>query len=99
MKWKFNTITRSLLLVTGLLVSQSALAFYESNFGRWINRDPIGEPGFEKLRRADEINMSGRDNPYLFVENNPVAYIDAYGLDLWKCLRHVEGFPGVGNHT
>lgn len=96
---KLKQIIKSLVLCAALLVIESASAFYDAGLGRWINRDPIGERGFEKLRRADEINMSGRDNPYLFVENSPIAYIDVHGLDLWKCLRDVHGFPGVGNHT
>jgi len=41
--------------------------FYEPNFQRFLNRDPIGE--------AVGINL------YSFVGNNPVNWIDPYGLD------------------
>jgi RHS repeat-associated protein len=42
--------------------------FYEPNFQRWLNRDPIQE--------------SGGINLYGFVGNNPVNFVDPYG-DAW----------------
>jgi len=40
---------------------------YDSDSGRWLNRDPIGENG--------GLNLYG------FVGNNPVRWVDPYGLD------------------
>jgi RHS repeat-associated protein len=40
--------------------------FYDSNLQRWLNRDPIGEDG--------GINL------YAFVANNPVIWVDRWGL-------------------
>jgi RHS repeat-associated protein len=40
--------------------------FYEPNFQRWLNRDPIQEAGGANL--------------YQFVGNNPVRNVDSYGL-------------------
>jgi RHS repeat-associated protein len=49
---------------TGL--SYYGYRFYIPELGRWINRDPLGEAG--------EINLYG------FVGNNPVSFVDPYGL-------------------
>ena len=47
--------------------------FYSSNIGRWISRDPSG--------------ITGGVNLYLFVNNNPTLYHDAFGLcpDCCEC--------------
>ncbi len=42
--------------------------FYSPALGRWINRDPLGEAG--------GINLYG------FVGNNPISFVDPYGLEL-----------------
>ena len=54
------------LIVAGF-VYQEASAFYDTNVGRWINRDPIGENGGENL--------------YAFVKNEPTNLVDALGED------------------
>ena len=46
--------------------------FYDPNFQRWLNRDPIGEWGGWNL--------------YRFVRNTPTRAIDAFGLHLWQGL-------------
>ena len=63
-----------------------------------MNRDPIGEPGFQALqsvrassRTGSATSASGRwinrgkpdnENRYLFVNNNPVSQIDPFGLSV-----------------
>src|SRR5205085_2312036 len=47
-------------------LSYYAYRYYSASLGRWINRDPIGEFG--------GLNLYG------FVGNDPVGYVDPFGL-------------------
>ena len=54
--------------------------YYDPITGRWPNRDPLGEPGFEHLRN-NRVNILGDGmNLYEFVRNFPVGRIDGFGL-------------------
>jgi len=68
-----NTLRRSFFAIGGLLSliisSPHANAFYDPNAGRWINRDPIQEEG--------GINL------YAFVNNTPLLVIDPDGRQAW----------------
>ncbi|MCP4351083.1 MAG: RHS repeat-associated core domain-containing protein [Desulfobacterales bacterium] len=67
--------------------------FYDPTLGRWTIRDPIGEEGW--------INL------YAMVKNNPISYIDPFGLrirvesppdglDYYKLHEHVlKGFQRI----
>jgi RHS repeat-associated protein len=66
---------------------------------RWLNRDPIGEKGFEALRNSSQIAMNNVVNLYLFVANDALNYADPLGLTIWLCTRDVSGFPFIGNHA
>ena len=63
---------------------------YSPTLGRWPNRDPLGEPGFELLRGKKPSFLAGGPNKHLFVQNNPVSIIDPLGLWQW-------GWPPWGN--
>ena len=65
--------------------------FYDPNLQRWLNRDPIGEVGFETVRRASGPPIGDRPslrpavarggpNLYAFCHNRPTTLWDAYGL-------------------
>ena len=91
MKAKMQTLRMAIALVLALFTSQAALAFYAPSAQRWLNRDPLGEPGFEAARRhrgtKDSFSLgvaaevSQGQNLYLFVGNNPVHFFDSLGLD------------------
>lgn len=73
-----------------------ARALYDPGTQRWLNRDPLGEAGFENL--ADQLPdpAGGGPNLYRFLRNAPVARHDALGLadmeprDDWRpdCEHH-----------
>lgn len=48
---KFKIASGSALFVV-LWTAQTALAWYDPSAGRWLSRDPIGEPGFQAIQRA-----------------------------------------------
>ena len=74
-----------------LLTAQIASAYYCPSTGRWLSRDPIGEPGFQTSQMAtvapsrwinrDSIQEKCSKNVYGFVLNNPADYVDVLGLD------------------
>jgi RHS repeat-associated protein len=63
--------------------------YYNPSTGRWPNRDPIAEPGFEVLRyygsylpsRIAFLLELGNLNLYEFVQNEPVSDYDLLGLN------------------
>ncbi len=51
--------------------------YYTADTGRWLNEDPIGEVG--------GVNLYG------FVQNDPISWVDAFGLDLAPSLALPAG--------
>jgi RHS repeat-associated protein len=74
--------------------------FYDPNLQRWINTDPLGEPGFEltrRLRNPLRVTFSA-PNLYQFVGNRPVGFIDSRGLEIGPTLpapNPLGGLPGM----
>jgi RHS repeat-associated protein len=75
--------------------------YYDPNLQRWPNRDPLGEPGFEKIRdvkfptaRLRKVRAFGESlqnfDSYTFVRNKPTYLADLFGL--WP----VEGDANPG---
>jgi hypothetical protein len=98
-------------LFVALWTAQTAMAWYDPSTGRWLNRDPIGEPGFQVMQRAGSSITSAstgrwihRDgtarlgaNQYLFNLNDPCDFVDPEGLTVWVCSRKTDW--GIGNHV
>jgi RHS repeat-associated protein len=54
--------------------------YYDPSMGRWPNRDPINELGFNLLIRSQNpFNLDEEKNLYGFVRNNPVTLVDSDG--------------------
>lgn len=88
--------------------------YYDAPTGRWLSPDPLGDQAFYRLyvrgksaRQQRELKRSALIPPYLFVLNNPVTFIDVYGLNLWDsvvtkgkefcCMVGVLGLDGAIN--
>jgi hypothetical protein len=88
---KNTNVTQWLLCALGLwLLSQCCgHCFYDPALQRWINRDPLGDLGFENVRRVSIAKNSrrlshevliGGLNSYTFVKNAPSDNADNFGL-------------------
>jgi hypothetical protein len=108
-----TTQTTPVLLLAALFTigfQYTARAHYHPGLQRWINRDPLREPGFEVLRwnappqetrelpqmlrgtlerphsqRSSGSVRWGGDDLFIFVQNEPLSYVDAFGLSRCPC--------------
>ena len=56
--------TKSIIVVLFvLLTAQIASAYYCPSTGRWLSRDPIGEPGFQAMQTASSPSGIGNSQP------------------------------------
>lgn len=88
------TLHRSLLpliFLTILAAVSTANAYYDPGIQRWVNRDPLGELGFEldrSLQSSLLLLKIPSENPYLFCRNDTPDLFDPLGLDLYHdCLQ------------
>jgi RHS repeat-associated protein len=75
---------------TNSLMYYYGYRFYDPNLQRWLNRDPLGEPGFELIRHPVRSGLqrirlplgvvAGGPNLFDFVGNRPINSIDPLGL-------------------
>jgi RHS repeat-associated protein len=71
----------------------SGRRYYNPSSGRWLSRDPIGEPDFDQRfrkhhKRGPSVNL------YAFVNNSPVNHLDPLGLETFP-----NGVPIPGAST
>ena len=65
---------------TGNFGARTGHRSYNTDSGRWLNRDPLGELGFKEVfTRFGKIRGEGY-SLYLFVANFPIGLIDVVGL-------------------
>jgi RHS repeat-associated protein len=69
--------------------------WYHPNLQRWPNRDPLGELGFELLRRSGESVESSSVNLYRFVGNDPLRNVDSIGLQFLRIAGPTGTLNGV----
>jgi RHS repeat-associated protein len=87
-----------LTLLTLFSTPQLASAYYDPGVQRWINRDPLWEFGFEKVRGDGVGGVGEGPNQYDFVGNDPVGSTDPLGLEYGtgfaayqQCVKDCDG--------
>ena len=80
MNAKLKRWLRTGVVLAVLVLACPVHAFYNPSTGRWLNRDPLGEPGFELIRQRHPLVLGDGPNQYLFIRNNPPAFFDPFGL-------------------
>jgi RHS repeat-associated protein len=99
MKAIIFAIRAAVLLAALFLSAVTASAYYDPGMQRWLNRDPLGESGFElvvkrPLPGKGFVKEEPIANFYVFGENNPVLNSDPFGLDCnYLCFRFAFGAP------
>ena len=81
---KMKTKAYSIVIVLALLIYWlglcNASAFYDPGAQRWLNRDPICEGVTERLPHNYKLSTAEDSNRFLFAANNPIQWIDLFGL-------------------
>ena len=75
---------------------------YNSSAGRWLNRDPLGEPGFELLNDERGVLVGDLPNPYVFVHNDSIDNFDRlglYGSSIDQMVRTCMAMPTPAQKT
>jgi len=80
-----------LIVGLGLWLSASGIGwcFYNPSAGRWLNRDPIGEPGVNLyvIPATDPAFTEDARNPYGFGRNDAASEWDFLGLETMSQFR------------
>lgn len=85
------------MVLTVTILASNALAWYQSDQGRWLSRDPIQDEAFRKQyskgkSRAERLRFEREalEPSYVFARNNSIINYDPFGLDLKNdCNRSV----------
>ena len=99
-------------LTFSVLLPAPLHAYYNPGPGRWLTRDPLGEPSFlgaqvrHDPRKFREFCLQSLGPAYTFVSNDPADQVDRSGLDVYRVTsselcstplhRKIVGDDGAG---
>jgi RHS repeat-associated protein len=67
--------------------------YYSPGMGRWLNRDPLDDLGFDLLYVLSPLELFAGPNDYVLVDNNPVNSYDTHGLSAEAPKSRVPRIP------
>lgn len=59
MKTTIKKMASTIVLFVTIVTAQTVFGYYDPSTGRFLSRDPIGEPGFQVLQRAQATSQAG----------------------------------------
>ena len=71
--------------------------YYDAETGLHYNYHRYYDPQLGRYLRADPIGLKGGINPYLYVQNNPVNWIDPLGLCRLYFMQRAALRPGLSD--
>jgi RHS repeat-associated protein len=92
-----HILTFTMLVSLWFGLAGPAFGYYDPAIQRWINRDPINEPGFTLLTCTTRVfNRDEEKHLYGFVMNEPISHVDPRGLFLGFSYGNWCGFSNSG---
>lgn len=102
-----KTAKSSIIILFVLLTAQIASAYYCPSTGRWLSRDPVGEPGFQVQQMAAQMPAvtSGR-----WINRDPIgeqgkkvdtatAFLNALGIKSRLSKPNLSSNPDANQNT
>ena len=97
-----KTLRQNLIVVVLVLLTMpAAFAYYCPSTGRWLSRDPMGEPGFENLRAPSMVPEIGQATNLIlmpagrWINRDPIAGMSApnlYGFVINDPINKIDPF-------
>ena len=92
--------TKSIIVVLFvLLTAQIAFAFYCPSTGRWLSRDPIGEPGFQTSQMASQITKPVQQHSDRWIERDPVTAQNTENLYVFVSNDSISKLDALGLYS
>jgi hypothetical protein len=84
---KRNMIIASVLFAA-LWTTQTALAWYDPSTGRWLSRDPLGEPGFQLIQPIRTAVLESASPSRWIIRDPSYTAEAAQGPNLYAFVRN-----------
>jgi RHS repeat-associated protein len=67
--------------------------YFDQESNNYYNYFRDYDPATGRYLQSDPIGLDGGINTYSYALNNPLLYIDIYGLDVFMCWGYIRTYP------